>query len=214
MTLPVTVEEAPNPAPPAENPGAPKPRRSATGACTPSFQGASVGARGSGLRVSFDGGPATVEILQASAGRRAFAKPRRVARLKRSGTFTWDGLKARRAGVYEVRLKRGGEVRRFTVERRGKRFAIAQAPGLAPGCGSVRSFGVRSPALGGRVPLVATVKLSDATQTELLVYRGKKVVKRSLGPRIRLSGRVKRGVYRVVLRVDGRAVSSATARRV
>jgi hypothetical protein len=222
MTLPIVVEEAGNPAPPAENPGSPKPRRGGGGdpsGCAAAFPGASVAAKGSGLQIRFDGS-AAVEILQASKGRRALAKPRRIARLDRSGSFTWDGLKARRPGVYEVRLKSGGKVRRFTVERRGKRFVVGQAPALAPGCGTIAAFGVTSPAFGGKVPLKASVRLTAPATAELLVYRGaaKKPVKR-----VRVSGRTasltlagakaRRGLYRVVLKLDGRATSTVFARR-
>jgi hypothetical protein len=231
MTVPIQVDEAPNPAPPAENPGSPKPRgktRSGPGGgpagCAAAFEGASVGAKGSGLQISF-AGPATVEVFQASKGRKALKKPKRIARLaNKSGSFTWDGLKARKAGIYEVRLTGAGKVRRFTVERRGKRFLVAQAPALAPGCGTVSAFGVKSPAFGGRVPLKASVKLASAARVELLVYRGaaRKPVK-SLS-RAAAAGKTytvtlsakkaRRGLYRVVLKLDGRPVSTVVARRV
>jgi hypothetical protein len=79
-----------------------------------------------------------------------------------------------------VRLRSGGDVRRFVLERRGGRFHRRRGYTRRPGCGLVRSFALSRPVFGGsgRRALVARYRLGSARTARVTVLRGKKVVRR------------------------------------
>ena len=90
----------------------------------PASARASARPRGRRLRVRFArraSRPVTVDVFRNSRGRRVLGN-RRVARFtKRKRSFTWKARGAG-AGIYTVRLRSGGDVRRFVLARRGGRF--------------------------------------------------------------------------------------------
>ena len=186
-----------------------------------SFRSASARPSGRRLRVRFarrSSQPVTVDVFRNSRGRRVLGN-RRVAHFaKRTRSFTW---KARRAGkgIYTVRLRSGGDVRQFVLERRGGRFHRRPASARRPRCGTLRSYRLGLPVFGGtrRRMLAATYRLGRARTARVTVLRGKRVVRRSKA-RARRAGRtyrvkiaprrLRRGTYRVRLTLTRRGAKT------
>ena len=148
--------------PPAESPGA------ATGSCTGTVTGAtacasragfaSAKARPRGRRVRFAfsrrvAGRATVEVFQASVGRRVVGN-RRIARFTgRRRSFTWSGRRARNGLLFarfRVRVAKGvSDVRRVTLRRSHGRFRLGRSFYRRRSCGLLTEFKLGSPVFGG-----------------------------------------------------------------
>jgi hypothetical protein len=193
--------------------------KSGSSACSAaaSLRSASVRPRGRRLRVRFtrrSATPVRVEIFRNSRGRRVLGN-RRVARfIKRKRSFTW---KARGAGdgIYSVRVRSGGDVRRFVVARRGGRFHRRRGSARRPGCGTLRAYALGLPVFGGtqRKRLAVSYRLGSARTARVTVLRGKRVVRRTRA-RSRRAGRTYRvriaprglrpGTYRIRLTLSRR----------
>jgi hypothetical protein len=193
----------------------------------PGFDTAAVAARGRALAVAVKGrteSPATAELVRV-ASLRQLRRPRVVARVTRTGSFTMAGPRGRKAdGVYVARLSTltpGGrlDVRRFALVRRHGRFRSLRAYATAERCELLRSLALSGPAFGGRRKphrLGVSVRTVEPARAVLRLRRGRKTVRRvRLGTvrperarRLRLRTRgLRRGRYTVELSVtaaDGR----------
>jgi hypothetical protein len=150
--------------------------RSGTSTCgSAALRGAKVRPRGHKLRVTLPRRKTAVDVVRNSAGRKVVS--RRVARFVRRKSFTWT---TRRAGVYTVRLRSGGDVRRFVVARRGGGFHRRRGFARRPGCGTLRTFTLGRPVFGGttRRKLAVSYRLGAKRTARVRVLRGKRVVRR------------------------------------
>jgi hypothetical protein len=190
----------------AASSGAARPCATAAG-----FRRATVTPRRRGLRFTVSRRvkkPFTVDVLRDSRGRRVLGD-HRVARFAgRTGSFAWTGRGAR-TGYYTVRLRLGGDTRRFALVRRHGRFHRRPAFATAAGCTLIRSAKLSSPAWGGTtgVRLGTAVRLVRKGSVTVTIRRGAKLVKRSrirqAGTRTRhvllRAGHLRRGDYRVTI---------------
>jgi hypothetical protein len=141
------------------------------------LRSASVRPRGRKLRIRL---PArrrtTVTVYRNSRGHRVLGN-RRVARRTTPRSFSWS---TRKAGVYTVRLRGGGDARRFVVVRRGGRFHRRKGYARHPGCGVLRTFALNLPVFGGttRRRLTASFRLGARRTARVTVLRGKRIVRR------------------------------------
>ena len=184
--------------------------RSGTSRCAGSaaLRRARVRASGRRLRVRVPR-RSRIDIFRNSRGRRVVGQ-RRVKRVTRRRAFSWT---ARAAGVYTVRIRAAGDVRRFVVERRGGRWHRRRAFARRPGCGTLRAFALGLPVFGGttRRKLAVSYRLGARRTARVSVVRGKRVVRRykahsrragrTFRMKIRPRG-LRRGTYRVRLRLS------------
>ncbi|MEA2310666.1 MAG: hypothetical protein QOE28_634, partial [Solirubrobacteraceae bacterium] len=184
------------------------------------FVSASVRPRGHGLRFAFVRrvrGLATVDVFQSSAGRSLTGNRLVVRFTGRRRSFTWNGRAARhrtvRDGVLFARLRVRvapgvTDVRRFTLRRRGGRYALARSFYRRTSCGLLTEFKLGAPVFGGRGARAARLayRLSSPARVSVQVLRGTRVVRgfaarsRSAHHTYRLrvpAGRLARGAYRV-----------------
>ena len=147
------------------------------GAASAALRSARVRARGKRLRVRLPARRSRIDIFRNSRGYRVLGN-RRVARLTKRRSFTWS---ARGDGVYSVRIRSGGDVRHFVVERRGGRFHRRRGSARHPGCGTLRTFALGLPVFGGttRRKLGVSYRLGVRRTARVTVLRGKRVVRRS-----------------------------------
>jgi hypothetical protein len=177
-----------------------------------------------------DAGRFDVDVFRQSRGRRVTGELR-VARFRgRSGSFVWRGRgRGRRVGngVYIVRFTKrlaGGrvDVRRMVLERRRGRWHRLPDYYRRVSCGRLSSFKLTRPVFGGttRRPLGIAFRVSSPSRVSVSVLRGRRVVKRfrtrtraaRRTHRLRLTPRgLRRGPYRVVLRVRPRGGTPLTA---
>ena len=224
----------------AFNPGVLPPESALPGPTTqPSGPGCEMSARlrsvsvrpaGRGLRIGFrtaQGTRARVEVFRQSRGRTIIGN-RRVARFRpRERSFTWRARGARIGrGVYVVRLRSGGDVRRVAVRRGARRFSVRPRFERAPQCGVLRLFKLERPVFGGRTNRAVDVsfRLRRSARVSAVVRRGGRVVRRyrarparaGIVHRLRLDSEgLPRGDHRVRLRVavGGRVVSAVLVAR-
>jgi hypothetical protein len=171
----------------------------ATGSCTGTVTGsiacasragfASARARPRGRRVRFAfarrvAGRATVEVFQASVGRRVVGN-RRIARFTgRRRSFTWSGKRARDGILFarfRVRVAKGvTDVRRVTLRRSRGRFKPARPFYRRRSCGLLTEFKLGSPVFGGTRarPARLAFRLASPARVSVRVLRGRKVVRR------------------------------------
>jgi acyl-homoserine-lactone acylase len=153
------------------------------------FRSTSFSRRGSGFRFTFSRrsrAPVTIEVFQAARG--SSVGSRRLARFRRSSSFTWDGkVRGRRLpdGFYYARytgLATNGkpEVRTYAFRLlRGRMFRLPSF--TRPGnCGLLRTYFLSSPAFGGRRnrSLYAHVKMARAGRATVELFRGSRRVRR------------------------------------
>ena len=208
------------------------------GARTPACERASAyrraGARPSGRGLRFrlrprTLSPVTVEVRRQSAGRR-IGRQRRVARFRgRHAGFRWAARARLRPGYYAVSFRsraRDGSthIRRVAVRRGRGRFRRAPALERGKPCGLVRHFALRRSVFGGAGrgrPLVVALRLGEARRASVVVRRRGRAVKRFRARTyaagrthtLRLSPRgLRRGRYRITLRVAGRRQKLAARR--
>ncbi|HEX8084019.1 MAG TPA: M28 family peptidase [Solirubrobacteraceae bacterium] len=232
----VEVTHGTNPAPPQEpprtEPPPPPPPNVQTCPFTAKFRFARAKVRGRGLRIEFatlNGGPANIDIFQASRGRRVF-RAQRVRRFAgRTRSFTWKGKSRRklRRGTYFVRFTTGTqtegiETRRVTLSRGKRRFKVVKPHYRRNTCGLLQMFKLSSPAFGGsnRRKLGIAFRMASEARVSIVIRRGKKVVKRFKARNyagavvhrrsIKPKG-LKRGVYKVTATVSaaGRTTRSS-----
>jgi hypothetical protein len=218
----------------------------ATGKCTGAVTGSAAGcaaragfksakARPRGRRVRFAfsrrvPGRATVEVFQASVGRRIVGN-RRIARFTgRRRSFTWSGRRARNGLLFarfRVRVARGvTDVRRVTLRRSHGRFHLGRSFYRRRSCGLLTEFKLGSPAFGGarNRPARVAFRLASPARVTVRVLRGRKVVRtfkarrRTAHRTFRLrvgSRRLVRGAYRVRIsaRRGGRTVTATLSAR-
>ena len=177
--------------------------------------------------------PVSVDVFQASIGRRVLGS-RRIAHFSgRRRAFRWSGRRAR-AGQLFARLRTvapGGraDVRRVALVRRGGRFR--RRPGVRgrrPSCGAITAFTLARPVFGGRKnsALGVSYRLRTSGRTTVELLRGSRRVRRLARTRVRPGGRtqrvrvsargLRRGDYRVRVTVRSggrRTVATLTARR-
>ena len=173
----------------------------------------------------------TVDVFQQTAGRRILGG-RLVTRFAdRTSGVTWDGQATRpgvrvRNGIYVVRFRMAGSVRRVALRRAGGRFRTLASFHRPASCGLLRTFSLSRPVFGGRRPLGIAFQLGQAADVTVTVRRGGRVVRtvaagsRPAGRTFRLrlpARRASRGNYRVQLeaRTSGgeRVAATLTARR-
>jgi hypothetical protein len=151
-------------------------------------------------------GGATIEVFQASVGRRVLGS-RRIARFrKRKRSFTWSARKAR-DGYLFARFRIGKDVRVSTLRRHRGRFARGKRFARPTSCATLARFELGGPAFGAR-GLRITYRVATTAKVGVVVRRGKKVVRRFRARsvkagktvRLRLAAR-KRGRYRVQITV-------------
>ncbi|HEX8123263.1 MAG TPA: M28 family peptidase [Solirubrobacteraceae bacterium] len=231
VTKGANPQQPPSSNPPGTNP--PGPPAVETCPFKPKFRFARAKASKKGLKLSFatlNGEPTTIDVFQASRGKKVF-KARRVARfVNRTKGFTWKGKSRRgkvKGGTYFVRFTTGTqangiETRRVTLLRAKGRFRVLKPHYRRSTCGLLRMFKLSSPAFGGsnRKKLGFAYRLAGEAKVSVVIRRGTKVVKRfkartvvgnvvhrgSLRPR-----GLKRGVYKVTATVTaaGRSTRSS-----
>ena len=215
----------------------------ATGSCSGAAAGASACAaragftsarvRPRGRRLRFGFGRrvrsrATIEVFQASVGRRV-VKNKRVARFTgRRRSFTWSGRGARDGFLFarfRVKVAKGvTDVRRVTLRRSGGRFKLGRAFYRRVSCGLLTEYKLSSPVFSRRSPARIAFRLASPARVGVEVRRGGKVVKRFKAKRraahrtIRLRLRARslvHGAYRVRLtaRRGGRTVRATLSTR-
>ena len=219
---------------PATGEPPPEAAAAATGSCTGAVTGSaarcaaragfkSARARPRGRRVRFAfsrrvPARATVEVFQASVGRRVVGN-RRIARFTgRRRSFTWSGARARNGLLFarfRVRVARGvSDVRRVTLRRSHGRFRLGRSFYRRRNCDLLTQFKLGSPAFGGRTrkPLRIAFRLSRTANVSVRVRRGGRVVKRFATARRRAHktyrlrlrpARLARGAYRLRITVPG-----------
>jgi hypothetical protein len=155
--------------------------------------------------------PVTVEVFQASIGRRILGN-RRIARFnKRSRSFTWNGKRAR-DGYLFVRFRSGADVRRSVLRRRDGRVKQQPAFYRRSSCLTLALFKLERPVFGGRTnrALKLAYRVSTRARVGVVVLRGRKVVRRFRaraerpGETVRrrlASEKLRRGRYRVQVTV-------------
>jgi hypothetical protein len=171
-------------------------------------------ARRGGLRIGFRRTGArrvTVDVFRQSRGRTVLGN-RLAARFRgRSRGFTWRPRRAGR-GVYVVRLRAGGDVRRLAVRRARGRFSRLPAFERAARCDALRLFKLERPVLGGRRNRAVDIAFAlrrDAVVSAVVRHRGRIVRRyparqRAAGQihRLRLASEgLERGRHRIVLTV-------------
>ena len=230
---------------PATGEPPPEDAAAATGSCTGSVTGstacasragfASAKARPRGRRVRFAfqrrvAARATVEVFQASVGRRIVGN-RRIARFSgRRRSFTWSGKRARDGILFarfRVRVAKGvSDVRRVTLRRSHGRFRLGRSFYRRRGCDLLTQFKLGSPVFGGagNRPARVAFRLASPARVTVRVLRGKRVVRtfksrrRAARRTIRLrvaSRPLARGAYRfrISARRGGRTVTATLAAR-
>lgn len=146
---------------------------------------------GRGLAVGAGGAAFKAQVFQLSSGS-TLLKKRRVASLSAgSGEKTWNGLTPRRKavtnGFYLVRITTGGKTRQLVFQRRGGRFVAKGEFQTGSSCDVVRAFQLRSPILGGRKNVGASVSYrltQDMASVYIDAMKGGKVVKRITRKRV------------------------------
>jgi pimeloyl-ACP methyl ester carboxylesterase len=188
--------------------------KSGTSGCgSTALSGAKVRPRGRKLRITLPRRRTTADVIRDSHGRRVVN--RRVARRVTKRSFTWT---ARRPGVYTVRLRSGGDIRRFVVVRRGGRFHRRRGFARRPGCGTLRSYALSLPVFGGTTGkrLKVSYRLGAKRTARVTLLRGKRVVRRfkartGTHRTLRIAPRgLRPGLYKVRLTLTRRG---ATTRR-
>jgi len=169
---------------------------------------------GRGLRIGFrrtGSARVDVDVFRQSRGRSILGN-RRVARFRgRSRSFVWRARGAGR-GVYVVRLRAGGDVRRLAVRRGAGRFTTLRAYERAGRCDALRLFKLERPVFGGRDNRAVDIafRLRSTTLVQAQVERRGRVVRRypvrtaraGTIHRLRLgSKRLARGAYTVRIRI-------------
>jgi hypothetical protein len=174
---------------------------------------ATAAPRGDRLRISYRRGsargPARIEVLRQSTGRRVPARPVRVARFRQARhAVSWAAAGAP-DGVYTVRIALAGDVRTLVVERRHGRFLRRAGSERRPSCGAIRGFRLRRPVFGGTAgrSLVVAVRLAPGVRGQLALRRGPTTIRR-IAVRGRRSWRIgatglRRGPYAVRLTAQG-----------
>jgi hypothetical protein len=199
-------------------------------AVTSAFRAVRVRPRGRrGLRVAFSsrrrGARVRVDVFRLSTGRSVLGN-RRVARFSRSRSFTWSGARGG-DGTYLVRVRSGGDVRRFVLVRRRGRFRVRPVSERRASCGLLRSFKLERPVFGGRSnrALGITFRVGTEARVFVEVLRGRRVVRRfrptsrrpGVTHRLRLASEgLRRSDHRIRLTVTAggrRVVASLVSRR-
>ena len=194
------------------------------------FTSLSVRAAGKGIRVEGQvrqGQGFVAELFQAAKGRRAL-KAKRIDRFSVNGATTYTPKKRLAAGTYYLRVSTRGtgprpEYRFFGFDRRGSRFKALPSFAAPDSCDTVSLFRLDAPAFDAKRSLGISVATTKAGRLELRIFRGKakkpakrftKTVPAGSLQRFKLSGRkLKRGTYRVVVYVDGKASGTLQAKR-
>ena len=152
--------------------------------CTPLDQSPFVAAgarpRGRGVRflVQPNGaGSVDVDVFQQSVGRRLL-DGRLVARFRdRTNSFTWNGRGTRRRarkGFLVVRMRAGGETRRFALRRVRGRFRARRAFEQRPRCGLIERAALSRPVITRRRGLTIAFRTRrDAQARVQIVQRGR-----------------------------------------
>ena len=155
--------------------------------------------------------PVTVEVFQASIGRRILGN-RRIARFTgRRKSFTWNGRRAR-DGYLFVRFRVGKDVRRSVLRRAGGRFARGKSFYRRASCATLAQFKLERPVFGGprNRALGIAYRVGTRARVSVVVRRGTKVVRRFRtrserpGETVRLrlaSEKLRRGRHRVTITV-------------
>ena len=231
---------------PATGEPPPEAAAAATGSCTGAvtgsaarcaaragFRSATARPRGRKVRFAFSRrvpARATVEVFQASVGRRVVGN-RRIARFTgRRRSFTWSGARARNGLLFarfRVRVAKGvSDVRRVTLRRSGGRFRLGRSFYRRRSCGLLTEFKLGSPVFGGPRgrPARVAFRLASAARVTVRVLRGRRVVRRLAVRRVaahrtvrlRAAARsLRRGAYRfrVTARRGGRTVTATLSAR-
>ncbi len=152
----------------------------------PGFASAKARPRGRRVRFAFQrrvAARATVEVFQASVGRRIVGN-RRIARFTgRRRSFTWSGKRARDGILFarfRVRVAKGvSDVRRVTLRRSHGRFRLGRSFYRRRGCGLLTQFKLGSPVFGGARDRPARVafRLASPARVTVRVLRGGRVVR-------------------------------------
>ncbi|HEX8123381.1 MAG TPA: S8 family serine peptidase [Solirubrobacteraceae bacterium] len=156
--------------------------------CTPNrrLRRATVRARGRRLSVAIPkaAGAVTVDVFQQSVRRRI--GDRLVARFaRRKASFTWNGRANRsgrrvRDGILVVRLRAGGETKRFAIRRARRRLALRPGYYRPALCRVLASAKLLRPVFGGRRnrALSLSFHLTERARVAITVSRGSRVVRR------------------------------------
>ncbi len=163
------------------------------------------------LSLGLSGKPAVVELFKQSTGGRAL-RARRVQRLTTSKASAVLKAAAKLpAGVYYLRLTTPSaagvkDTRYVALRLRGGRFSKLKQFQRASSCGLLSRFALSAPTFDARKALKITLASTQPASASVVVYRGKKVVKRFKAVKLAtgraqsltLSGRrLARGAYRV-----------------
>jgi hypothetical protein len=207
------------------------------GALTPACERGNAflaaGARPAGGGLDFSlrprGGPVSVEVFHQASGRRILGG-RRVAFFGgQRGDFRWRGSKRLASGYYVVRFvgrapNGGVDVRRVAARRSGGKFGRAYTVDRRRTCAPVDALRLGRGVFGGSSvrALGITLRMAETKAATIEVSRGSRVVKRFAARsytakriyRLALPARgLRRGRYRVVVKVGGKVVASAAAQR-
>ena len=190
------------------------------GGCVPNrlLRSATLAARGRALRFTIPAaaGGVAVDVFQQSVGRRL--GDRLVARFPAHfGSFRWNGrsnIAGRRVrdGILFVRMRAGGETKRFALRRRRGRFALRPGYYRPAHCKVLASAKLLRPVFGGRRNrgLSLSFRLTRVARVAVTVTRGRRVVRR-FAAREYPAGRTFRLGLRSARRGDHRVRIVATA---
>jgi hypothetical protein len=186
-----------------------------------SLRSVAVRPAGRGLRFAFTrrvNRPVTIDVFQASKGRRVIGELRLFRVVARSSPARWSGRRARDGFLY-VRFRvrdEGGrlDTRRVALQRRRGRFVVRPAFYRATSCATLTSFKLERPVFGGRGArsLGIAFRLARRGRVTVEVRRAGRLVRRfatrtrraNVTHRLRLSPRrLRRGRYEVRLRYSG-----------
>jgi acyl-homoserine lactone acylase PvdQ len=204
-----------------------------TPACARGNAFLAAGARPSGRGLDFSlrprGGPVSVEVFHQASGRRILGG-KSVARFAgQRGDFRWNASKRLASGYYVIRFVGrapggGTDVRRIAVRRSGGRFGRAYTVDRRRSCAPVDALRLGRGVFGGlgTRALGVTLRMAETKSATIEVSRGGRLVKSFAAAtyaanrtyRLRLPAKgLRRGRYRVVVKVAGKVVASAAAQR-
>jgi lysophospholipase L1-like esterase len=176
--------------------------------------------RGRGLRFVLPGAldRVRVDVFQHSRGRRVFGN-RLVARLTSRRSFAWRGTATRRGrgvrdGMFMVRLRGAGSVRRIAVRRVGGRFGLRPDFAARERCGLLRLVKTERPVFGGRTnrALRIAYRVGKAATVRVTVRQGARIIRRFQARRVGAGQLVRlRVAAEGVARGDVRVVVQASA---
>jgi acyl-homoserine lactone acylase PvdQ len=204
-----------------------------TPACERSNAFLAAGAKPAGGGLAFSlrprGGPVAVEVFHQASGRRILSGKRVALFTGQRGDFRWKASKRLASGYYVIRFtgrapNGGTDVRRVASRRSRGKFGRAYTVDRRRTCVPVDALRLGRGVFGGSAvrALGVTLRMAETKTAVIEVKRGSRLVKRVAARsytakrtyRLPLAARgLRRGRYRVVVKIDGKVAASAAAQR-